>query len=150
LEQDFFVITEIMKIFAMASGLQINVAKTEIFHLNYEATNLSHITSSSMIILNFPCKYLGLPLHFKKSSKQMMQPVIQKIIDRLLGWKRNFLSYPGRELLVKIVLSAMHTFFLTVHKIHKWAFARIDRFRRSFLWKDTNHDRIRGGHSLVN
>jgi hypothetical protein len=72
LEHDFFLITEIMKIFAMASGLQINVAKTKIFLLNYEATNLSHITSSSIIISNFPCKYLGLPLHFKKSSKQMM------------------------------------------------------------------------------
>jgi hypothetical protein len=66
----------------------------------------------------------------------MMQPVIQKIIDRLLGWKRNFFSYPGIELLVKSVLSAMPTFFLSMHKMHKWAYAKIDRYRSSFCGKE--------------
>jgi hypothetical protein len=65
-----------------------------------------------MVIANFPCKYLGLPLHVKKPTKSMMQPVVQKIVDRLLGWKRKFFSHPGRELLVKSVLLAMPTYFL--------------------------------------
>jgi hypothetical protein len=66
----------------------------------------------------------------------MLQPVIQKIGNRLLGWKINFLSYPGRELLVKTVLTVMPTFLLTVFKMPKWAHSRMDRFRRSFLWKE--------------
>jgi hypothetical protein len=36
-----------------------------------------------MILSNFPGKYLGLLLHYKKPTKQMMQHVIQKIIDML-------------------------------------------------------------------
>jgi hypothetical protein len=32
----------------------------------------------------------------------------------------------------------------------KWAYYRIDRFRRSFLWRGKNPDKVKGGHCLVN
>jgi hypothetical protein len=63
----------------------------------------------------------------------MLQPVIEKIGNSLPGWKKNFLSYLGRELLVKYVLSAMPSYFLRVHKMIVWGFSKIDRFRMSFL-----------------
>jgi hypothetical protein len=59
----------------------------------------------------------------------MISPLVQKIGNKLLGWKRNLLSYPGRETLVKMVLSTMTTHFLTVHKLPKWAAQDIDSFR---------------------
>jgi hypothetical protein len=43
------------------------------------------------------------------------------------------MSYSRRELLVKIVLSAMPTHFITVFKPSKWAISGIDKFRRIFL-----------------
>jgi hypothetical protein len=67
----------------------------------------------------------------------------------LPGWQTNFLTYLGREMLVKLVLSAMPTFFLTVFNMPKWGFARIDKFRMSFLWKGQDHENIKGGHCLV-
>jgi hypothetical protein len=75
--------------------------------------------------------------------------ILPKIGNRLSGWKRNLLSCPGRELLVKAVLTAMPTHFLTVHKLPKWAEKEIDRFRRSFLWKGDDLDKVRGCHCLV-
>jgi hypothetical protein len=93
--------------------------------------------------------YLGLPLHFKKLTKNMVLSMIQKIASRLLGWKRNLLSYPGRELLVKTVLTAIPTNFLMIHKPHKWAIREVDRFRRSFLWRGEDPDKVRGEHCLV-
>jgi hypothetical protein len=109
-DHDFKTINEILKIFSVASGLQVNVNKTELFPITCDVNNLPHIRDSGMNVSKFPCKYLGLPLHHRKPSKAMMQPVIQKIVDRLPGWKRQFFSYPGRELLVKYVLLAMPTF----------------------------------------
>jgi hypothetical protein len=44
----------------------------------------------------------------------------------------------------------MPTFFLTVHKMKKWTISRIDRFRRSFLWRGQHPDQINRGHCLVN
>jgi hypothetical protein len=93
---------------------------------------------------------MGLPLHFKKPSRSMLQPLIQKIGNGLPRWKRNLLAYLDRELLVKTILSVMPTFFMIVFKMSKWAHYRIDRFRRSFLWRGKNPDRVNGGHCLVN
>jgi hypothetical protein len=70
--------------------------------------------------------------------------------NRLSRWKRNYLSYPGGEMVVKTVLSALATYFLTVFKIPKWAFSKMDKFRRVFLWKGSNPERSSGGHCLVN
>jgi hypothetical protein len=60
------------------------------------------------------------------------------------------MSYPGRELLVKTVLSAMLTHLVTIYKMPKWAIKGIDRFRRSFLWKGEDSDHVNGGHCLFN
>jgi hypothetical protein len=46
----------------------------------------------------------------------MLHHVVQKIGDRLPDWKRNLLTYPGRELLVKTILSSMPTFFYPFSK----------------------------------
>jgi hypothetical protein len=59
--------------------------------------------------------------------------MVQKVANRMPGWKKNLLTYPQREMLVKTVLSALPTFFLTVFKMPKWGFSEIDRFPRSFL-----------------
>jgi hypothetical protein len=97
-----------------------------------------------MSISHFPWTYLGLPLHFKKPTKGMLQPVIEKIDKRLPRWKKNFFSYTGRKLLVNSVLSSMPTYFLTVLRMPKWSFfSKIDRYRRSFLWKCENPDKIK-------
>jgi hypothetical protein len=45
--------------------------------------------------------------------------LIQKIGNKLPCWKRGFLSYPGRELLVKSILTVIPTYFLIVYKMSK-------------------------------
>jgi hypothetical protein len=73
-----------------------------------------------------------------------LQLVIDKIGARLPGWKKRFFSYPGRAMLMKIVLSALPTYFLTVHKMPKWGFSKIDRFQRNFLWKREDPGKVKG------
>jgi hypothetical protein len=94
-EQDLNTIKCALKIFEEASGLTINMAKTEVYPIQCDQIDLSFLTESNLAISTFPCKYLGLPLHFRKPARQMMQPIVQKIGNKLPGWKRNFLSYPG-------------------------------------------------------
>jgi hypothetical protein len=89
---------------------------------------MEFLTQHNLQISSFPCTYLGLPLHFKKLPKILHLSVIQKIANRLLGCKRSFLTYPGKKLLVNTVLLAMPTYFLTIFKMPKWGFARIDKF----------------------
>jgi hypothetical protein len=75
---------------------------------------------------------------------------VEKVAKRLPGWKRRFLTYPGRELLAKSVLTTMPTQFLTVFKMAKKIIKRIDQFRRSFVSRGTKPDLVKGGHCLLN
>jgi hypothetical protein len=132
---DLHVTNFILQIFAAASGLNTNLPKTEYYPIRCEGIDMSFLTSFGQAFPTFPTTYLGLPLGIRKPSWVVMQTVVQKIGNRLLGWKRMFLTYPGRELLVKTILTSMPTYFLTVYKMPKWAIAGIDRFRRGFFWR---------------
>jgi hypothetical protein len=148
--QEFRVTTSILQIFAEASGLITNLSKTKVFPIQCVEADLSFLQQVNINLSSFPCHYLGLPLHFKKIPRAMFHQVIQKVGNRLPGWQRGFMSYPRRELLVKTVLSSLPTYFLNVFKMPKWGYAKIDRFRRNFIWKGKDHGNVRGGHYLVN
>jgi hypothetical protein len=94
---------------------------------------MQQILGANRTTSSFPCTYLGMPLHYKRLPKAAISPLVHKIGNRMSGWKMIFLTYPGRELLVKTVLSSVPTHFLTVYKLPKWAKKDIDHFRRSFL-----------------
>jgi hypothetical protein len=53
-------------------------------------------------------------------------------------------SYPSREMLVKSILLAMTTHFLTVLKMPKGVISYIDKFRRGFLWRGTDPENVKG------
>jgi hypothetical protein len=148
--QDVEATRMILKIFGEASGLTTNLVKTEFLPIRCQQINVEHLFGMDSRINAFPCVYLGLPLHYKKLPKMALQPLIQKVGRRLPGWKRNLLSYPGRELLVKSVLSSMPTHFLTMYEMPKWAIKEIDMYRRSFFWCGEDSDKVHGGHCLVN
>jgi hypothetical protein len=142
----------ILIIFGEASGFITNLNKTEYFpHLVclhwYELSNFKTLSHFYFFLQD---KYLGLPLHYKKPTRAMFQPLVQQIANRLPDWKKDLLSYPGREILVKFVLYAIPTYFLTIFKMRKWAIASIDKFRRGFLWKGQEVNNVSGGHCLVN
>jgi hypothetical protein len=127
--QDLYTTMLILRIFGQASGLVTNMEKTELYPIRCQDINLDQLLDTSLRTSSFPCSYLGLPLHYKKLPRSMISPLVQKIDNKLSRWKRNLLSYLGRETLVKMVLSAMTTHFLTVHKLPKWVARDIDRFR---------------------
>jgi hypothetical protein len=149
-EEDFLTTNCIMQIFVEASGLTTNLEKTQFYPIQCGETNLVFLQAAGRTISTFSCTYLGLPLSYKKPSRTMLQPLVQKVIDRLPGWKKNFLAPSGRHLLVQSVLSAMPIHFLTVFKLPLWANKGIDRYRRSFFWKGKAPNQISGGHCLVN
>ena len=138
----------ILSVFGNASGLLVNVAKSACFPIRCEDLDLHHtLQFFNCPIKSFPCAYLGLPLHYRKLGRVEVQPLIEKVAARLPTWKGRLLSKIGRLRLVNAVLTSIPVHFLTVFPLQKWALKKIDRVRRSFLWKgaaDAN-----GGHCLV-
>jgi hypothetical protein len=68
----------------------------------------------------FPCNYLCLPLSIKKLSKNTFIELIDKITDKLPGWKSALIHTAGQLTLVKSVLTAIPIYHLIVLQCPKW------------------------------
>jgi hypothetical protein len=96
---------------------------------------------------DFPCKYLGVPLSPLKLTKNQIQPLVDKIADRLPSWKADLLTKAGRKILVQSVLTSMTVYLLMALDIPPWALKAIDKCQHGFLWKGRKD--VRGGHCLI-
>ena len=85
-------------------------------------------------ITHLPMSYLGLPLGAKFKSKQIWDPILEKMERKLAGWQRMYLSKGGRVTLIKSTLSSLPTYFLSLFPIPVSVAARMDSIQRNFLW----------------
>jgi hypothetical protein len=149
IKEDVEAVNMILTAFGTFSGLHINLQKSTIHPIRCENVDLDHVLSPFTGSRGaFPCKYLGLQLHTRSLQKAHVQPLIERIGQRLPKWKGRWLNKAGRLTLVSSVLSSMPTYHLTVFPLAAWARRKIDKIRRSFLWK--GEENTNGGHCLVN
>jgi hypothetical protein len=78
-------------------------------------------------IKNFPCAYLGLPLHTRQLRRIDIQPLIDKVAASLPIWTGRSLDKAGRLRLLNSVLISIPVHFLTVFALKKWATKKIDK-----------------------
>jgi hypothetical protein len=146
--QQALIAKQILHAFSEFTGLQINFQKSTFVPMHMselQATQAASILGCTAAAL--PCTYLGLPLSANRISKQLLQPVINKIQRRLPGWMPRLMSSGGRIQMINSVLSAIPNFFMACIEWDQGSIDAVDRLRRAFLWK--NKDKILGGHCLV-
>jgi hypothetical protein len=118
-------------------GMRINFDKSDLLTIGLED---SRINAYAKIFYckkgDFPIKYLGVPLHFSKLRKEDLQPIVDKIISRIAGWKGRFLSYAGRLILLKVCLASIPIYLMSIIKFPKWAISMINSQMSHFLWNN--------------
>lgn len=67
----------------------------------------------------FPINYLGIPLHHLKLRREDLQPLIDKILKKIAGWRGKLLSYAGRLVLVKTCLASVPICLMSFFKFPK-------------------------------
>lgn len=123
--------------FEQLSGMKINYHKSDLmtFNLNEDEQNaLARLFCCN--IGTFPIKYLGVPLHHSKLKRQHIQPVVDKLIKRITGWKGRLLSSAGKLTLLKTCLASIPIYLLSVIKFPRWAIDCINSQMANFLWHD--------------
>jgi hypothetical protein len=60
---------------------------------------------------------------------------VDKVGNRLPGWKAGLMNLAGRATWVRFVLSAIPIYVLVAIKVPKWFLKAINKFRRAFIWK---------------
>jgi hypothetical protein len=86
----------ILSCFELMSLMRINYHKSELVPIN--PSGIEEVQSFAEIfgchVGEFPIKYLGIPLHYHKLRREDLQPLIDKIINRIVG-EGNY--YTSRE-----------------------------------------------------
>lgn len=117
-EDQVVILKVLLYYFKLASGLNINFAKSSLIYLGREQAmnkGLSEILNCKLQCL--PIKYLGLPLGVRGPSKEDWLGLIEKVDKKLASWKGNLLSLGGRLTLVNAMLSAIPAYFMSVYSL---------------------------------
>jgi mannosylglycoprotein endo-beta-mannosidase len=148
LESDINLTLQLLDLFGDASGLRTNVQKSNVLPIQCAEENLALIQNLLPCeMMDFPCKYLGLPLTIKKLTKEQVQPLIDRIADKLPGWKADLMTRAGRAVQVQFVLTGILIYVAMATDLPTWAIKSVDKIRRAFLWRGRKE--AKGGHCLI-
>jgi hypothetical protein len=114
----------------------VNISKSTI--LFSKNTSAASILSISGILPYRPTSsapfYLGLPLIIGKSRKETFQPIVEKVMMRINGWKAKTLSQAGRTVLIKATASAMPAYTMSTHLLPDNICSKLDKMFKDFWW----------------
>ena len=81
---------------------------------------------------SLPMKYLGMLLGTPYKTASVWNSILERMEKKLSGWKRFYLSKGGRLTLVKITLSSLPTYYLSLFVIPIAVADRLEVFREIF------------------
>ena len=130
------IISAVLDTYCYSSKAKVNINKT----LMYFSKNVGHrdvVRISNLLgfsVTQDLGKYLGVPLHHTRVSKNMFNDIIDKVEKRLSGWNASHLSLAGRITLAQSVLQAIPIYVMQIVSLPTGVRERIDRACRRFIW----------------
>ena len=109
-------ISEVLDEFCEELGQKVSVEKSRIyFSPNMQVETKREVCSKLGIqattnignYLRFPIKHKGVP-------RNRLNFIIERVMNKLAGWKARFLSFAGRSVLVKSVMSSIPNYVMQV------------------------------------
>ena len=122
--------------FCMRSGQKIHPQKSKVyFSLNVDRDGRAELCD----ILGFHstpnlCSYLGFPIRHVGLSNQDLNFVLDRVKQRLAGWKGSLLSLSGRKVLIQAATSAIPSYIMQSSLLPVRILDNLDRMNRTFLW----------------
>ncbi|GAU10361.1 hypothetical protein TSUD_422740, partial [Trifolium subterraneum] len=90
---------------------------------------------------SLPFLYLGLPIGGDSRRLNFWYPLVDRIRKRLSGWKCKNLSFGGRLILLKSVLSSIPVYFLSFFKAPAGIISSLDSIFCKFFWGGSEDSR---------
>jgi hypothetical protein len=145
---DIQVTMDILQLFGESSGLKTNLQKSNVLPIGCDTPEVQVVHEQLPCeLVEFPCKYLGLPLSQKKLLREQVQLIIDSIADQLPGWKAELTTRARRKMQVQFVLTSKLIYPAMVVDFPQWAYKAVDKIRRGYLWRGRRE--AKGGHCLV-
>lgn len=132
------VLMQILKKYEAASGQTINKSKSSV---TFSSKTPPETKNRIKQILGIRTeggtgKYLGLPEFFGRRKKDIFTSLVDRIRQRAGKWSSRFLSGAGKQILLKVVLSAMPSYAMSCFKLPKSMYKRLQAALTRFWWDD--------------
>ncbi|KAK3188485.1 hypothetical protein Dsin_028046 [Dipteronia sinensis] len=125
----------VLQCYGLGSGPNVNFHKSCLVKVGKGNSNVERWAELFRCkTASLPIKYLGLSLGGRPSSISFWEPMLDKIRTRLAPWKMTFISKAGRLVLIKLVLSSLPTYFMSVFKIPISVALAMEKLQRDFFW----------------
>ncbi|GJT47353.1 putative RNA-directed DNA polymerase [Tanacetum coccineum] len=125
----------ILKVFGDASGLKVNVSKSNLYSVGSCMAEVDALASLIRCKSGaLPFIYLGLPVGKDMSKCASWSNVIERFNNRLSMWKGKLLSIGGRFTLSKAVLGSLPLYYLSVFCAPCKVIDCLERIRSRFFW----------------
>jgi hypothetical protein len=126
-----------MVCFEKIFGMKINYHKSDLTLVLLEDEEIQEYAKVCCCkIGSFPFRYLGVPLHYEKLRREDIQPIVDRVLSRISGWKGRLLSYGARLILLKTCLASIPIYLMSIIKFPKWAIKSITSQMANFFWND--------------
>jgi hypothetical protein len=127
---------EVFEEYQRISGQKINMDKSEMTFspkimpvIKNEFQNILPLTISPTI-----AKYLGMPTQIGQARQAAFNHIMEKIRNKLKGWKERQMSFAGRGVLISAVIQALPTYLMSCFMFPKSLCDKIEKAICSFWW----------------
>jgi len=129
--------------FEHVSGLKVNFNKSILTRVN---VSYSWLHEAALVLKfrvgAFLFVYLGMPIGCDSRRLDFWKPILNSIISRLSSWKSKFLSFDGRLILLKYVMSSLPVYFLSLFKAPAGIISSIESLFKFFWGSGENFRKI--------
>ncbi|CAJ2679133.1 unnamed protein product [Trifolium pratense] len=125
----------VLVLFETLSGLKVNFTKSMLVGVNIPDSWLGEAASALCCkVGKIPFLYLGLQIGGDPRRLSFWEPMLNRIKNRLSGWKSRFLSFGGRLVLLKSVLTSLPVYTLSFFKAPSGTISSIESLFIKFFW----------------
>jgi len=132
-------VLNILNTYEAASGQVVNVDKSKVLYSRNVSENMRSMLQQSFGFKAVETydRYLGFPTFIGRSKKTVFQNVCDGVWKKLKGWKENFLSRAGKEVLTKAVIQAIPMYAMQCFEIPATMCEDMERMCKDFWWGQT-------------
>jgi hypothetical protein len=136
-------ISNVLEEFCAMSVQKVSKSKSWVFFSpNVSSRNMQSIcTKLGFSSTNSLGKYLGFPIMHKNRSHFEFNFLMEKVQERLAGWKTSLLSLASRLVLIKAAVTPIPEYIMQCAIIPAKVCNVVDKLCRDFLWGSMNEKR---------
>ena len=127
-------ISEVLDEFCEESGQKVSMEESRIyFSPNVQSKIKSGICSRLGIQATTNIgNYLGFPIKHRGVPRNRLNFIVEKVMSKLAGWKARFLSFAGRFVLVKSVMSTIPNYIMQTTALPTHLCEKLDKINGTF------------------